>query len=64
MTTHFLRVIGPFNCQPFQRPLPVSSSVTPAHPNGSAAEGKLEIVTMRKANDKQRFVNFCALYSP
>ena len=30
MTIHFLCIIGPFNCQHFQRPLPVSASVTPA----------------------------------
>ena len=28
----FLCIIGPFNCQHSQRPLPVSASVTPAHP--------------------------------
>ena len=39
MTIHFLCIIGPFNCQHFQRPLPVSASVTPVHPKVGAPEG-------------------------
>ena len=48
MTIHFLRIIGPFNCQHFQRPLPVSASVTPVHSTMGAPEGKLGIVTICK----------------
>ena len=61
MTIHFLCVINPFNCQYFQRPLPVSASVTPAHSNVGAPEGKLEIATICNGDPKQIF-DFFAHY--
>ena len=53
MTIHFLRIISPFNCQHFQRPLPVSASVTQMHPKMGAPEGKFGIVTICKWGPKQ-----------
>ena len=49
MTIHFSCLISPINCQHFQWSLPVSLSMTPAHPK----VGKLEIVTICKVNQKQ-----------
>ena len=45
-----MRVIGPINCQHFQRPLSVSASVTPVRRNVGAPEGKLETITICKEN--------------
>ena len=55
MTILFLCIIGPFNCQHLQRPLPMSASVTPVHSDVSAPEGKLEIATIYKVDPKQTF---------
>ena len=64
MTIHFLCIIGPFNCQHFQRPLPVSASVTPAHPEVGAPEGKLEIATICNGDPKQTFDFFAHCILP
>ena len=64
MTIQFMRIIDPTNCQHFQRPLPVSASVTPVHSKEGAPEGKLEIVPICKRNQKHTFVKCCALCSP
>ena len=64
MTIHFLCIIGPFNCQHFQRPLPVSASVTPAHPKVGAPEGKLEIATICNGDPKQTFDFFAHCILP
>ena len=61
---YVLRVIGPINCQHFQRTFPVSASMTPEHPKVDAPEGRLETVTICQGNKKQTVVIFCALYSP
>ena len=64
MTIHFLRIIGPFNCQHFQRPLPVSASVTPVHSKMGAPEGKLGIVTICNGGPKQTFDLFAHCILP
>ena len=64
MTIHFLRILGPFNCQHFQRPLPVSASVTPVHSKVDAPEGKLKIVTICKGDPKQTFDFFAHCILP
>ena len=64
MTIHFLRILGPFNCQHFQRPLPVSVSVTPVHSKVGAPDGKLEIVTICKGDPKQTFDFFAHCILP
>ena len=64
MTIHFLCIIGPFNCQHSQRPLPVSASVTPAHSNVGAPEGKLEIATICDGDPKQTFDFFAHFVLP
>ena len=64
MTIHFLCIIGPFNCQHSQRPLPVSASVTPAHPKVGAPEGKLEIATICNGDPKQTFEFFAHCILP
>ena len=64
MTIHFLCIIGPFNCQHFQRPLPVSASVTPVHSKVGAPEGKLEIVTICRGDPKQTFDFFAHCILP
>ena len=64
MTIHFLCIIGPFNCQHFQRPLPVSASVTPAHSKVGAPEGKLEIAAICNGGPKETFQFFAHYILP
>ena len=64
MTIHFLCIIGPFNCQHSQRPLPVSASVTPAHSKVGAPEEKLEIATICSGDPKQTFDFFAHCILP
>ena len=64
MTIHFLRIIGHFNSQHFQRPLPVSACVTPVHSKMGAPEGKLEIVTICNGGPKQTFDLFAHCILP
>ena len=61
---HVLGIIGPFNCQHFQRPLPVSANVTPVHSKVGAPDGKLEIVTICKVEPKQTFDFFAHFILP
>ena len=64
MTIHFLHIICPFNCLHFQRPLPVSASVTPVHSKMGAPQGKLGIVPICKGGPKQTFDLFAYCILP
>ena len=60
----FLVYNRPFQLSTFPATLPVSASVTPAHPKVGAPEGKLEIATIGNGDPKQTFDFFAHCILP